>query len=426
MDGLYSFLLDPADNALQVTVFVVLPPDTGCDPPTERITVAADAAQTANFSCFGLTVDQVLISPESVSLLENRGGIVEFAATVLNDRGTPLTTVEVRWELVDPAPGVSRGEGGEFVVSDQTPAGEFRVEARADDVVATAVIQVVRIAGDLYYSTGGGGVRQVFLDRLNDPVLPEQLWVNPEGNILHLAVNQSNGTVYFAQGIGGGALIIQATPDGQERFPFTANPGQLSQTPAVDPQTGRLFFSRLFGGSQDIYRADADGFAVLRITAPGGGGKLWPAVSPDGTRLAWSQDLGEGNTEIFTSSSTGANPVRFTAFAGADIAPYWISNDRLAWTRDIAEGNAEVMAAGWPAGVDQEILTLNESGVTYPGDESQPGRSCHPGTVLVRSDQEGKSEVFVLDDGSGDSGLRSWLRVASADADIASAAMRCR
>jgi hypothetical protein len=136
--------------------------------------------------------------------------------------------------------------------------------------------------------------------------------------------------------------------------------------------------------------------------------------------------LGEGNFEIFTSNVTGANAVRFTSFSLGDIAPYWIANDRLAWTREIAEGNAEVVVADWPLGTNQEILTLNESGNSYAGDQSQPGRSCRPGAVLIRSDYEGKAELFIVDDGSGDSGLRNWVRVASADADIASAAMRCR
>jgi Tol biopolymer transport system component len=266
----------------------------------------------------------------------------------------------------------------------------------------------------------------VFLDRLDDPALPEQLWVNPEGNILHLAVNQMNGTLYFAYGVGGGAEIMASTPERAEPLRFTTNPTLLNQTPALDPETGRVYFSRLFEGSQDIYRANPNATGLLRITTPGGGGKLWPAISPDGTRIAWSQDLGEGNTEIFTANVTGANAVRYTFFSGGDIAPHWISSDRLAWTRNIAEGNAEVLAADWPSGADQEVLTLNEDGQSYSGDESQPGRSCLAGTVLVRSDHAGKSELFVVDDGGGDSGLLSWMEVASADESIASAAMRCR
>ena len=425
-DGTYSIAIEPGDDPVQITVSVAPPPDTGCDPPSALVTMDGDFPGEANFSCFSLRVAEVIVVPEGLSLLENRGGTVDFGATPRNDRGTALTTVDVRWELVDPIPGITGGDGGEFVVGAQASAGEHLVRAVAGDVQATAVIHVIRITGDLYYSAGEGGVRQVFLDRLDDPASPQQLFVNPEGNILHLTVDQANGTLYFAQGFGGGSEIMAVPPDGGEPLRFTTNPGLLNQTPSVDPQTGRLFFSRVFGGSQDIYRADPTATALLRITVPGGGGKLWPALSPDGTQLAWSQDRGEGNFEIFTSSSTGANVRRFTAFAGADIAPYWISNDRIAWTRDVTEGNAEILAADWPLGANQEIITLTESRSQRPGNQREPGRSCHQGAVLAISDHEGTADVYILDDGSGDSDLRSWVKVASAEADIASAAMRCR
>ena len=433
-DGTYSIEIDPGDDVVQITVSVAPPPDTGCDPPSARVTLDGDLPGEANFSCFGLTVDHVLLSPEGVSLLANRGGIASFDATVLNASGTPISTADVLWELVDPAPGILELPGrdpnfaGErqFAVSDETPAGEYVVRARAGGLTATAEIQVVEITGDVFYSAAVDGVRQMFQDRLDDSAPPEQLWVNPAGNILHLAVDQATGTLFFAQGVGTGSEIMAVPLDTHEPLRFTTNPNFLNQTPAIDPQTGRLYFSRLFGGSQDIYGVNQNGTGLLRVTMPGGGGKLWPAISPDGTRIAWSQDLGDGNTEIFTANTTGVAVQRFTTYSGADITPHWISDSRLAWTRDLREGDAEIIAADWPNGANQEVITLSETGLGFPGNEREPGRSCHPGAVLAISDHDAMAEVYILDDGSGSSGLHNWVEIASAGADIASAAMHCR
>ena len=109
----------------------------------------------------------------------------------------------------------------------------------------------------------------MFFDRLDDPSPARQLWVNPEGNILHLAVDQVTGTLFFAQGVGAGSLIMAVPLDGEEPLLFTTNPNFLNQTPAIDQNTGRLYFSRLFGGSQDIYGVYQNRTGLLRVTTPG-------------------------------------------------------------------------------------------------------------------------------------------------------------
>ena len=367
-DGRYTYQAEYGGDQTDYTVTVSIepPPDSECDPESDTLTAenfeGGGGSLMVDFRCTS-RASSVSITPPRTLAIQGQGGTVTFGATVLKNDGSPLTGRPATWSLVTPNPNITVGADGIFIVAPATPAGDILIQVEVDDKTATAAIRVGEVPGNLFFVSTVGGVSQVYRKSLDDLSLPIQLWANPAGTIS--GIKWFDGTLFYAQGND----IWSATDDGAVRVNLTNNAAGLNATPAVNPTTGAIMFSRFENSLQNIFQMDPDGTNLVQITI-GAGSKGFPAVSPNGLNLAWAQDVGGGNFEIFTSSSTGANPVRYTDFAGADLYPVWTDDISLTWSRDLGSGNSEIRRADWPNGANQVLLS------TAGGLNTQPARPC--------------------------------------------------
>jgi Tol biopolymer transport system component len=161
-----------------------------------------------------------------------------------------------------------------------------------------------------------------------------------------------------------------------------------------------LAFVGLFNGNYEIFTAKTDGAELRQLTFKPGLDNN-PAWSPDGTRIAFSTNR-DGNVEIYVMNADGGNPVRLTTSPTAqDRSPAWSPDGtRIAFVSDVGGGtHIYVMNAD---GTNQVRLT-NNAGPDYDPEWAPDGKR-----IAFTSNWEGTAGIWLVNaDGTGATRLTS-------------------
>jgi TolB protein len=135
--------------------------------------------------------------------------------------------------------------------------------------------------------------------------------------------------IYFVSNRTGHKEIWVMDYDGANQHALT-HLGSISLSPRVSPDGSRVAFSSLTKSGWDISMYSVELNRV--VTFPHyGGTNLSPAWSPDG-KLAFSSSR-NGDSEIYSTDSSGGDLKRLTAYKGPDVAPTWNrkTGAQIAW-----------------------------------------------------------------------------------------------
>ncbi|MEO0563640.1 MAG: PKD domain-containing protein, partial [Chloroflexota bacterium] len=156
---------------------------------------------------------------------------------------------------------------------------------------------------------------------------------------------------------------------------------------------------------QNIYSSAGDFTVILTISDVGGNTSQSTAlisvsavqVPAPNPQIAFISER-DGNREVYVMNADGTNQVRITNNGAQDSQPDWSGNDELAFVRD---GSIHVASSD---GSNERVLSAD--GGTTPLAGNFPRWSPDSSRILFTSEQDGNSEVYVINaDGSGQTRL---------------------
>ncbi|MEP6705102.1 MAG: DPP IV N-terminal domain-containing protein, partial [Acidobacteriota bacterium] len=120
-----------------------------------------------------------------------------------------------------------------------------------------------------------------------------------------------------------------------------------------------------------------------------------PNYSPDGAQLAYSSDV-SGSSEIWTSSSEGANAIQLTKFGGGlTIDPRWSPDGKNIVFEATPEGFSQLYSISPNGGAPRQLTSGNAN-------STAASFSADGGAIYYGSDIEGRWQIWKLPVSGGD------------------------
>jgi TolB protein len=265
---------------------------------------AADEKNTALLKTF----NDVLFND-----LDN-AGIFDLVSKSFYPLGAVGTAADVKFEAwSNPPPNVAMLAFGNLGVT----GTNVMVQGWLFDVKNTASPQVL---GKQYQDVANDDNVRTIAHKFADEII-----LRLGGGIAGIAESK----IYFVSNRTGHKEIWVMDYDGSNQHALT-HLGSISLSPRVSPDGSRVAFSSLTKSGWDISMYSMELNRV--VTFPHyGGTNLSPAWSPDG-KLAFSSSR-SGDSEIYSTDSSGGELKRLTAYKGPDVAPTWNrkTGAQLAW-----------------------------------------------------------------------------------------------
>ena len=354
--------------------------------------VAAATAAACSDSVAPKRADAVVsIAPRLAGAFASLGGTQTFTATVTDTLGAALA-VPATWTITPASATVTVSAAGLVTVGTSAPAGDYVVHATANGASDSATVRVLpRPSGMLVFQSTVNGVAQIFVKDFSNDADAVQITSGTTGVSGGLAVDQTTGVIFFAQGTLPNADIYRINADGSGLTNLTNNVASDNQGPTLNPVTHDVYFTRAAGSANatQVFRMGQDGTGLTQVTT-GDQPKVTPAVSPDGRSLSWSELFNGNNLDVVTAAIDGSSPVRFTTATGSDGNSFWTSSARLLWGNASAT-STDVLAADVPGGANAANLT-NGAGAS-----SQPSAGCASNTVTILRSLNSEMAAYQLD-----------------------------
>jgi TolB protein len=232
------------------------------------------------------------------------------------------------------APPLTPGSPQEINLSDwsQPPAnaamvafGAISIQNGRDIVYGwlfdTKNTQAPQILGQQYNEAAGPNTARHIAHEFADAIIARL-----GGGINGIAESQ----IYFVSNRSGAKEIWAMDYDGANQHQIT-HLGQIALSPRISPDNGRLAFNELTNQGAFIRIYSMTLHRLVRFPV-NDGTDYSPAWSPDGNTIAFSSSR-TGDPEIWTSSTSGFNLRRITAYRGPDVSPVYNpkTGNQIAW-----------------------------------------------------------------------------------------------
>ena len=172
---------------------------------------------------------------------------------------------------------------------------------------------------------------------------------------------------------------------------------------ALPGANGKIAFQSSQDGDYDIYTVDSAGANLSQLTnnpATDGG----PAWSPDGSTIAFATNR-DGNYEIYTMSATGSNLQRLTTNSSTDGEPSWSPTGAQIVFASDRDGNFEIYKMN-ANGSGQTRLTTNAVTDEYPAwspdDTKIAYQRATPNLEIFKMNTDGSTQVNLTNNAAGD------------------------
>jgi Tol biopolymer transport system component len=186
--------------------------------------------------------------------------------------------------------------------------------------------------------------------------------------------------------------IFALRADGSRVRQITSN-ALDDEDPSWSPDGGRMAFARDFDPvvgevDYDLYTMDADGGRQRNLTNSPGVTDYQPSWSPDGRRLVFLSDR-DGDLEIYTSDTRGADVRQLTFNDASEFVPNWSPDGkRIVFATDRDDGNFEIYTMR-SDGAGQTPIAFHEASEGYPA-WSPDGNE-----IVFASDRDGEAGGFA-------------------------------
>jgi WD40 repeat protein len=211
--------------------------------------------------------------------------------------------------------------------------------------------------------------------------------------------------------------------DGETEVRLTTSTGHDFQ-PSWSPDGSRVAFTSDRTGNWEIFVMNADGSQQRNITkSPSLDAD--PAWSPDGTTIAFRSDR-DGTEDIYLVAPDGTNPTKVAGGPSSQVDPDWSpSGEELAFASN-ADGDYDVhvidVLSPPPPNEDCELCAWT----TAAGTDRNPKWSPDGTMIAFRSERDGNSEIYIMDEGGAaqrnvsqrndaDEYLGSWQPICTTD-----------
>ncbi len=203
---------------------------------------------------------------------------------------------------------------GTFSVSN----GQLSVTGFLDD---TKNAQSPQVLGKQYNDTASEVSARHIAHRFADEII-ERL-----GGIPGIAET----TIYYVAAKSGNKEIMAMDYDGANPRQIT-HLGTISLSPHPSPDNSRIAFSSLGKNGWSIRMYSLELNRPVAFNSPAGT-TLSPAWASSGAKIAFSSDRPAGDSEIYSSDTSGGDVHRLTSFRGPDVSPCWNpkTNSQIAW-----------------------------------------------------------------------------------------------
>ena len=377
--GTMNFLVGASGQCSYTATITGTPPDH-----LSGTTICGSATGTWE-AVRGQPVAAITVTPAHETLLE--GATVQLAAQLWSAAGHRVFRQPVAWSSDNPAVATVSDSGKVAAIA----VGSATITVTADGKSASAAI-IVPLTGFVRVTTATTGV---------DPD-PDGYLVNAWGGGRNWSTFiPTNGTVTLTQVLPGDHTV-QLSGEAVNCQISGANPRSVSvpagDTVAVEfdvacAEASVVAFTSTRDGDAEIYTVKTNGAQLTRLTT----NPAWdggPAWSPDGTKLAFHSGR-DGNSEIYVMNADGSALTRLTTDPTADYSPAWSPDGaRIAFvaTRD----------------GDPEIYVMNADGsnptrlTTDPAYDLEPAWSPDGTKIAFQSSRGGSTDIYGMNaDGSG-------------------------
>ena len=159
---------------------------------------------------------------------------------------------------------------------------------------------------------------------------------------------------------------------------------------ATSPLWGKIAFYSFRDGQTEIYTMNSDGANQTRLTFNGAGDAA-PSWSPNGQQIVFDSNR-NGNWEVYVMDADGSNQRRLTHHPGIDSYPDWSPDgSQIAFDSGRGRGNATA-----------DIFVMDTNGgnvrqVTHMGFASRPKWSPNGKRILFEAVTDSGREVYMVD-----------------------------
>ena len=230
------------------------------------------------------------------------------------------------------------------------------------------------------------------------------------GNDTQPALSPDGKTVVFLSDRASQTDVFKASTTGGQATNISHTPLALEDTPAYSPDGTKIVFASNRSGDWDIYLMDADGANVQRTIGHTGTDELHPAFTPDGSALLFSSNLVSDNWDIYSATlgSEAAAWIRLTADPTPDRFPSISADGTTIAFRSEQDGNSEIYVMD-ANGSHQRRVTDN------PAFDGYPSLAPDGSGIAFTSWRTGMPQVYSVN--LGGTGPITWTTRANWAAD---------